>query len=409
MDHKITDIAGKDPNRGDRQREKALRFIFLMGIVSLLADITYEGGRSITGPFLSLLGASAAAVGFIGGLGELLGYGLRLFSGYIADRTRRYWLFTILGYGLNLLAIPLLALAGRVEVASFLIVAERLGKAIRTPSRDAMLSYATRQVGTGLGFGLHELMDQIGAVSGPLIVAAVLFFRANDYRAAFLVLFLPAVLSLFTVFISRALYPDPQQLETSAGEASSSDGGKLPCIFWLYILFTTFSIAGYLHFQLISYHFKLQGVVPDAQIPILFALAMGVDALVALPVGWLFDRKGLSSLALLPLCTIPIPFLVFSSHYSLALMGMILWGVAMGIQETIMRAALAEITPRERRGLAYGIFNTSFGAAWFLGSTLMGALYSYSMNLVILLAVALELMALPLLMVVRSANKQLFH
>ncbi|MGI9953313.1 MFS transporter [Moorellaceae bacterium AZ2] len=400
----------KDTALNDRRRVNALRFIFLMGIVSLLADITYEGGRSITGPYLSLLGASAAAVGFVGGLGELLGYGLRLFSGYVADRTRRYWLFTILGYGLNLLAIPLLALTGRVDIASFLIVAERLGKAIRTPSRDAMLSYATRQVGTGVGFGLHELMDQIGAVSGPLIVAAVLFFKANDYRAAFLVLFLPAVLGLCTVFISRALYPDPQELETSAGEnVSFPHGGKLPRVFWLYILFTVFSIAGYLHFQLISYHFKVQGVVADTSIPLLFALAMGVDALVALPIGWLFDRKGLSILVLLPLCTLPIPFLVFSSHYSLALTGMILWGAAMGIQETIMRAALAEITPLERRGLAYGIFNTGFGAAWFLGSTLMGALYSYSLKLVILLAVALELISVPLLMVVRRASKQLFH
>lgn len=380
----------------NRQRKKALRFIFLMGIVSLLADVTYEGGRSITGPFLSLLGASATAVGFVGGLGELLGYGLRLLSGYIADRTRRYWLFTILGYSLNLLAIPLLALAGRWEVAGFLIVAERLGKAIRTPSRDAMLSYVTRQVGTGWGFGLHELMDQIGAVSGPLIVAAVLFFRSGDYRAAFLTLFLPAALGLLAVFISRILYPDPQVLETTPGKATTRPyEGKLPRVFWFYILFTAFSIAGFLHFQLISYHFKLQGVVPDAQIPIFFALAMGVDALVALPTGWLFDRKGLSTLALLPLCTILIPFLVFSSNYSIALLGMILWGAAMGIQETIMRAALAEITPMERRGLAYGIFNTGFGLAWFLGSTLMGTLYSFSITYVILAAVALELVSLP--------------
>lgn len=390
----------------NRQRKKALRFIFLMGIVSLLADVTYEGGRSITGPFLSLLGASATAVGFVGGLGELLGYGLRLLSGYMADRTRRYWLFTILGYSLNLLAIPLLALAGRWEVAGFLIVAERLGKAIRTPSRDAMLSYATRQVGTGWGFGLHELMDQIGAVSGPLIVAAVLFFKAGDYRSAFLVLFLPAALGLLAVFISRILYPDPQVLETTTGKAASRPYQvRPPRVFWLYILFTTFSIAGFVHFQLISYHFKLQGVVPDAQIPILFALAMGVDALVALPIGWLFDRKGLSTLALLPLCTILIPFLVFSSNYSIALLGMILWGAAMGIQETIMRAALAEITPMERRGLAYGIFNTAFGLAWFLGSTLMGALYSFSITYVILAAVALELVSVPLLFWVQGQVK----
>ncbi|MBC7347314.1 MAG: MFS transporter, partial [Clostridia bacterium] len=370
----------------DRQRKNALRFIFLMGMVSLFADMTYEGGRSITGPFLSILGAASAAVGFVGGLGELIGYTLRLFSGYLADRTRQYWLMTILGYGINLLAVPLLALAGRWEVAAWLIVGERLGKAFRTPSRDAMLSHATRQVGSGWGFGLHELMDQIGAVAGPLLVASVLYFEAAAYRTAFLALFVPAALALLVLFFSRALYPDPQALEIDAGEVPDYPlGEKIPRVFWFYILFTVFSIAGYANFQLISYHFKTQGVVPDAQIPLLFAVAMGVDALVALPVGRLFDRKGLPTLTLLPLFTLPIPFLVFSYDYRLALAGVIFWGAAMGMQETVMRAALAEIVPAKRRGLAYGMFNTAYGLAWFLGSTAMGILYGLAVPYVILL------------------------
>lgn len=382
-------------------KTNAMRFIILMGLVSLFADMTYEGARGITGPYLSYLGASAAVVGFVGGLGELVGYGLRLLSGYWADRTQRYWVFTIAGYGINMLAVPLLALAGRWEVAAFLIIAERLGKAVRAPSRDAMLSHASRQVGTGWGFGLHEALDQIGAVSGPLIIAATLFFADNRYQAGFAVLLIPAMLALLLLFISRWLYPNPQDLETEHSHHEDSPGGKLPRVFWLYTVFMAASIAGFTHFQLISYHLKAQGVVPDVQIPILFAVAMGVDALVALPVGRFFDQKGLLTLMVLPLLTLPIPFLVFSRAYLPALLGVILWGAAMGVQETVMKAAVAEIIPPERRGTAYGIFNTGYGLAWFLGSAAMGVLYEMNIFYVIILAVLLELVSLPLIFLVR--------
>jgi MFS family permease len=172
-------------------RSVALTFVVLLGVVSLLADVTYEGARSAVGPYLEILGASAAAVGVVAGLGELVGYAIRVAAGYLSDRTGRYWAITIAGYGVNLLAVPLLALAGRWEVAAALIVFERLGKAIRTPARDAMLSHATHSMGRGWGFGLHEALDQIGAVLGPLIVAAVLYFT-GDYRAGFAILLVPA-------------------------------------------------------------------------------------------------------------------------------------------------------------------------------------------------------------------------
>ncbi|MCR4419380.1 MAG: MFS transporter [Clostridia bacterium] len=390
-----------------RDQRVAMRFIFLMGLVSLLADMTYEGGHSITGPFLSILGAGPAAIGLVSGLGEFVGYALRLLSGYLADRTRQYWPMTILGYGLNLVAVPLLGLVGRWEVAAGLVVAERLGKALRTPARDVMLSYATRRVGTGWGFGLHELMDQIGAVTGPLLVASVLYFRAAAYRAAFLTLLAPAGAALAVLLLSRALYPDPRGLEPEAAtDGDNRAERRVPTVLWFYLLFTGFSIAGYAHFQLVSYHFKVQAVVPEAQIPLLFALAMGVDALVALPVGRLFDRRGLATLVLLPLFTLPVPFLVFSSSYALVLPGVVLWGAAMGVQETVMRAALAEIVPPERRGLAYGLFNAVYGLSWFLGSTALGVAYGLGAPYVMLLAGALEVLSLPFLYLLSSSLRR---
>ncbi|MCL6449400.1 MAG: MFS transporter [Armatimonadetes bacterium] len=384
---------------------RALKFIFLLGMVSLFADVTYEGARSITGPFLSVLGASATVLGIVTGAAEFTGYGLRLAAGYLADRTEKYWLFTLLGYTVNLLAVPALAFAGRWEWAAVLIILERFGKAIRTPARDTMLSYATTEVGRGWGFAIHEAMDQIGAVCGPLIVAAVLYFQGT-YQAGFGILFFPAVLALLTLFAAKIHYPAPRELEVKRERdteaAGSGQKGKLPPVFWWYTIFTAFTVAGYAHFALISYHLKAQGVVPDARIPVLFAVAMGVDALVALITGKMYDRTGLSLLVSVPLLSLPLPFLVFSGNPSSALAGIILWGAVMGIQETIMRAAIADLTPVTSRGFAYGIFNTTYGLAWFAGSALLGFFYDLSPGYVIGFVIATQLLAIPFLLVAKK-------
>lgn len=382
---------------GDRNKTServGLRFVVLLGVVSLFADMTYEGARSTTGPFLAFLGASAAATGIVAGLGEFVGYGLRLISGYVSDRTGRYWAVTLWGYALNLIAVPLLALAGSWEVAALLIFAERFGKAIRTPARDAMLSHATTQMGRGWGFGLHEAMDQVGAVLGPLIVAAVLYFKGG-YAGGFGILLVPAVLALSVLLIARRTYPNPRDLETSHAQPEITRGWRFPRVFWFYLGFVALSVAGYANFQLISYHFEAASVVPEAQIPVLFAIAMGVDALVALVVGRLFDRMGLTVLALVPLLSLPIAPLAFSSTFGAALWGVVLWGAVMGIQETVMRAAIPGMVGPERRGTAYGVFNAAYGFSWFLGTALMGVLYELGLWYLVAFSVGMELLSVP--------------
>jgi len=388
-------------------RRSAYQFIFMMGVVSLFGDIAYEGARGVTGPFLYTLGASAAVVGLVAGLGEFLGYALRLLFGHWADRTGRYWVFVFIGYGL-ILAIPLLALAGIWQVAALFIIAERMGKAIRAPARDCMLSYATKQVGRGWGFAIHEAMDQIGAVIGPLALGAVLFLQGG-YRFGFAMLGVPALLTLAMLTLAQRKVPAPEAMERSHLLPSSSVSGRLPQAFWLYTIFAFLSVAGFANFQLIAYHLAARSIVPQAQIPLLYALAMGVDAVVALIIGKTYDRIGLVSLLALPLLTIPIPFLGFSGSYALAVAGVVLWGAVMGIQETIMRAAIADLTPMARRGLAYGIFNTAYGAAWFAGGVVIGILYEHAIGLVIAFAVAMQLLSLPLVVILyrRSGGKSL--
>jgi len=377
-------------------------FIILLGIVSLFGDITYEGARSVTGPYLATLGASASVVGLVAGIGEFVGYALRLASGYLVDRTKAYWLLTFIGYGL-LLSIPLLAFADYWQLAAVLIILERMGKAIRSPARDTMLSYATKEVGRGWGFAVHEALDQVGAVIGPIVFSLVFLFHGG-YPEGFTLLWIPALLTMVVLAIARKKVPSPQKLEAPGETSRQNIKDKLPRVFWFYTIFTLLSVAGFANFQLISYHLKVQAIIPDAQIPMMYAIAMGVDALAALLVGKTYDKIGLISLLAVPLLTLPIPFLVFSHSYSLVLMGIILWGVVMGIQETIMRAAIADLTPVERRGFAYGIFNTAYGAGWFLGAALMGLLYELSINYLILFAVVMELISIPLFFSVRRAT-----
>ncbi len=374
----------------------ALKFVVLLGVVSLFADMTYEGARSITGPFLGALGASATAVGIVAGLGEFIGYALRLLSGYLSDRTRRYWGFTILGYGVNLLAVPLLALAWSWEAAAVLMIAERLGKALRTPARDAMLAHATSSMGRGWGFGLHEALDQIGAVGGPLVVAIVLYF-GGGYRTGFAVLLLPALIALAVLVAARLLYPQPQDLEIKT-PALQPKG--LTRIFWLYLAAMALIAAGIADFPLIAFHLGKTKVVPEVWIPTLYAVAMGVDALAALGLGWSYDRLGLKVLLLAVVFSALAVPLVFLGGFYAVLLGMALWGASMGAQESIMRAAVAGMVAQDKRGTAYGIFNTGFGMAWFLGSALLGILYDWSRPSMVIYAVVIQVTSFPLLFAV---------
>jgi MFS family permease len=370
----------------------AWKFIILVGVISLFSDMTYEGARSITGPFLGVLNASATVVGVVAGFGEFIGYALRLASGYLADRLGKYWSITFAGYALNLFAVPLLALAGNWELAAFLIIMERMGKAIRTPPRDAMLSHAATEVGRGWGFGFHEAMDQTGAMLGPLIVALVLFVNGG-YRAGFGYLLIPAILALLVIGITARLYPHPRHLEVTVPQLETKG---LTHAYWLYVVAVGLIGAGYADFPLIAYHFSKTEVASPKWIPIFYAAAMGVDAVAALILGRLFDRLGMPVIVAVTLLAVLFAPLVFLGGFHLALLGMVLWGTGMGAQESIIKAALADMVPRDRRATGFGVFHTGFGLFWFLGSALMGMLYDFSLVALILFSIIIQLCSIPI-------------
>jgi MFS family permease len=373
-------------------RKAALKFVLLIGVVSFFADFTYEGARSVTGPFMAVLGASGTVVGIVAGLGELLGYGLRLVSGRLSEKTQKFWPITLFGYLIQMAAVPLLAFAGSWQLAAGLILLERVGKAIRNPPRDVMLSHAAKEMGYGWGFGVHEAMDQFGALFGPLVVAAVLAHRGN-YRIAFEVLAIPAAITYCMLVVARLMYPKPEDLEPPSTEVR---GDHLPRMFWIYMAGAGLVAAGFADFQLIAYHFEKANTVSDIWIPIMYSVAMAVSGMASLLFGRMFDRRGLRILVPLTIVSAIFAPLVFFGGFTAVIVGSAIWGMGMGVHESIIPAAVATMVPAQRRASAYGLFTGSYGVAWFIGSAIMGVLYDRSLLAVVVFCVVLQLAAIPI-------------
>ena len=383
------------------QGKIALRFVLLLSFVSFFADMTYESARSITGPYLATLGASAAVVGFVAGFGELIGYALRLVSGYFADKSKRYWTITIWGYVCNLLAVPLLALANHWWLAATLIILERAGKAIRVPPRDAMLSYAGSHLRLGWIFGLHEAIDQLGAMIGPLLVAVVLYYKGG-YQESFALLLIPALLALMLLSIARWLYPKPHDLSV-AYDPIETKNMQLP--FWIYLVGSAFVAAGYADFPLIAFHFQKTALITPVWIPVFYAVAMGINGVSSPLCGILYDKKGLIVLIVATLLSCFFAPLVFLGSAHLAFLGILLWSIGVSAHETLMRAIVAKMVTAERRASAYGVFNAVYGIAWFVGSFLMGIIYDISLPAVVAFSLILQLLALPFFWIVMRKIK----
>ncbi len=377
-----------------RARRLALRFVLLIGLLSFFADATYEGSRSILGPFLGSLGVTATVIGIIMGLGELAGYGLRLLSGRWADATGEFWAITILGYVVQMASVPALALARSWPAAAALIVLERVGKATRNPPRDVMLSHAGRQIGGyGWAFGLHEALDQFGALTGPLAVAALLARRA-DYHRAFAALLIPAAINIALVLTARWLYPRPQDLEPPQPPDVSAK--QLPSLYWVYLAGAALVAAGFADYPLIAYHWSRHAVVPAEWVAIFYSVAMAVSGTGSLVFGKLFDRFGFKVLIVLTVVAAAFAPLVFLGNFTVALIGAAIWGLGIGVHESIIPAAVSPMIAADRRASAFGLFTAGYGLFWFVGSAAIGILYDRSIPAAIGFCVITQLAAVPL-------------
>jgi len=308
---------------------RAMRFVLLVGVLSLFADCTYEGARSVLGPWLATMGASATIIGIVVGFGELLGYGLRVVSGRLADASRQFWPITITGYVVQMSAVPLLALVHNWQLAAVLIVLERTGKAIRNPPRDVMLASAAKRIGGyGWAFGIHEAFDQFGAMVGPLLVAAVVAVH-GDYRFAFAILAIPAFINLCFVSLARIAFPRPQDLDQREADEAVVD--RYPVEYWVYLAGAGLVAAGFADYPLIAYHWSIHRVIPADWVPLLYAVAMAVSGGALLLLGRLFDRYAFDILIVLTIVAAAFAPLVFlAGRMEYVVLGVALWGMGMG-------------------------------------------------------------------------------
>jgi MFS family permease len=382
-------------------KRSALAFIIAFGVVSLFADMAYEGMRAISGPFLGLLGASAAIVGIVAGTGELAGYLLRLVSGNLVQRSGAYWPMAVAGYAIQMAAVPALALAANWPVAALLIVLERAGKAVRNPAGNTMMSHAGEEIGHGWAFGLHEALDQTGALAGPLIAALVLAHHGH-YHDAFLWLGIPAALTIVIVILVAWRFPEAAKIPAAPEHGRDE---RLSPRFWYYSAAAALIAFGFADYPLIAYHFSKAHTVSTALVPVFYAGAMGMSGAASLAFGRWFDSRGLAVMVPGLLTGAFVAPLVFLGGFGPALIGTLLWGVALGVQSSVMSAAVAQMVPAHDRARAFGIFTAIFGVAWFLGSAAMGSLYDVSRVRLVVVSVLPQLAALvPLSLALRAGK-----
>ena len=397
------------PKTTDHTAMRPWRFVVAFGVVSLLADMVYEGARSIIGPYLATLGASATVVGLVAGAGEFIGYGLRVVSGYAVRRTRHYWAWTITGYALTVLSVPFIAVTGAIVPALLLYGTERLGKAVRSPAKDTLLSYAAARTGRGSAFGVHQALDQTGAVLGPLLLAAILAWRTGDYTFAFGVLLVPGIGVLAMLTWLRFRVPDPSVYEESARPVEPPEQGAtqqaarareaLPARFWQYVAAVAVLSAGVASFPLLAFHAVRSGLLDDPQVPVLFAVAMLVDGASGLVMGRVYDRRGVRVLLAVPLAA-AFSVVAFTDSVALVWIGVAVWGVVNGVLDSTVKAVVAEIVPGPSRSVAFGWLALVRGLGLLVAGGVLGAAYDTSRTLLTVLVLAANAVALVALAVV---------
>lgn len=400
-------------NKSKKRISQAMIFIILFGIVSLFSDMTHEGASSIRGAYMSLLGASAGAIGFVSGLGELIGYSMRYVFGKLTDKTKRYWFMTIAGYVLDVLAVPALALVGEHGwiAACGLLIIQRMGKAIKKPAKDTIMSFAASQEGVGKSFGIQEVLDQIGAFLGPVLLYVVMLFKTEGstfeiYSRCFAVLAVPGAITILLLLITKYKFPNPENFEP---EEKRFTPFKVKKEFIFYIAGISLFAFGFIDYSIIIMHVsktytnisaqltETSSLVNSGTLPLLYAGAMLVDAVAALVFGLMYDKKGVKALAWSTVISAPFAILVFGTKSTSALLlGIALWGVGMGAQESILKAAVTKMVPKSSRATGYGVFECLFGVFWFLGSWLLGVLYDISIPAMITVSVVSQLAAIPL-------------
>ena len=289
-----------------------------------------------------------------------------------------------------------MALAGNWQVAALLILAERIGRAIRKPTVEAMLSYTTGKHGKGWVYGVNTALDETGATLGPLIMSLVLFLH-GDYRTGYALLLTSSVLALGALVVARINFPVPSRLEQGRTAPASGLGRS----YWLYMVAAVCFAAGLISYELVGYHLATAKIVTEQWIPVLLAFSTGCGVIASLVLGKLYDRSPLPTLLVAVfLSSLFSPFAFFGGSAAL-LAGMVFWGIGYATQDTLFKAVVASVLPEGERNLAFGLFYTGYGVGWLIGSVVTGLLYEQSRVALVVFAVLAQLISLPLFVIAK--------
>ncbi|MEM2115868.1 MAG: MFS transporter [Candidatus Woesearchaeota archaeon] len=396
----------------EKSKKDAWKIIILLGLIALLGDLIYEAGVSINGQYLKLINVNPTIIGFVLGFATFLGYAIRIISGIFADKTKSYGIFAIIGYSF-MIFIPLLFLVTDWKLFAVFIILERIGKALRSPAKDTLLSFATEKVGSGIGFGISEVLDQIGALLGPLLMSLYFYqfsgtIGIKEYQGAYKSLFIPyIILLLFTIFVYGQITSSQKQ------KFEETKNIKIKSSFYYYIMFMFFTSLGVVGFSLIGYHLKNYEIYSDSVIPILYGACMIIDAIFALILGKIYDlQKRITSLrsilivSYLPLFTTTLGFLLFSQGRMSIILGITVLGIILATHESITKAIIADLTPKERRGFAFGLYNFVYGISLLIGSSVIGFLYEISITSIRYFLIATQTIAFVFFLLFYQKSKR---
>ena len=382
-------------------KKKALLFILLISISSLFCDMTHAGAKSIYGVYLNFIGASAATIGFVSGMAQLVANSLGLLTGYIASKKKNYWTMVIVGYLFCLVFIPALALTSENGwiVASCLIICERIGRAFWQPSRNTLISYTTSLLGTGKTFSILSFFNKIGACLGPLILFFILLGRSksdllNTYHLCFLVLLIPAIIAICFVLLAKSKFHHPENFEQEKS-ATSTPAVKSHVSFILFCIGISLFGLGFFDFPLITLRLSKIPALHLADLPLLFSGAMLVSAFSSLLFGKLFDKIKLKALVISTALSCLFPFFLFlSSNVWLLFIGIIVWGIGIASLETILKSVVTQLVAKENRSKYFGLASLFFGLFLFIGSWLCGIFYDISFCLLTFFSFGMQLLAM---------------
>jgi MFS family permease len=379
-------------NPHKKEKPTGLRNVLALGLVSFFTDFSTEMVLGILPLFIvNNLGASRAILGAIEGSAELVSYAFRMISGSLSDKVGKRKIFVLAGYGVSTACRPFFALSNGWVDAFVVRTTDRIGKGLRTAPRDALIADSVSESISGKAFGIHRTIDQMGAILGPITAFALL--QIMDIRGIFLVSLIPgaiAVLILILFVKEIAIKQVRSKTATIFSNIGTIMSNNKP--FTLLLIISGIFSLGAFNFSFVLLKASDLGIDNDV-IPIIYAVINISHTAVGIPSGILADKIGKEKVLIIGYAVFVISAILMvglseNSHYAYLLAA--IFGLYIGISETVQRAVVPRYVSSELRGTAFGVYNLVLGTSFFVSNVIFGFLWdNYNLNTAVVYSIVL--------------------